>query len=282
MLTEVKAYSSWQSAPVLLLDENGRAETDLIQVRNIEGLTPVKASVNTTPLASVDGASFSSTSVLSRNIVLTAHPNPDWSTWTHEALRRMLYAYFMPKSLCLLQFFSDDMPAVQIEGYVEDISANLFSDDPEYLISIICPDPYFTAIEPEIITGQAIHEMGDFETINYNGSVEAGIHLKVTYTSGVSPMEIAIQIGDPAITHFMVETEVDTTNYMELSSVPMHKYVRNVDLDTGVITSLLSNVHIEEGSQWPFIQPGENHFHIITDDGEQDFVLTYYERFGGL
>lgn len=282
MLTEVKAYSSWQSAPVLILDDNGRAETDLIQIRNVEGLTPVKASVNTTPLASVDGASFSSTSVLSRNIVLTVHPNPDWSTWSSEALRRLLYSYFMPKSLSLLQFYSDDMPPVQIEGYVEDISANLFSDDPEYLISIICPDPYFTAIDPEIITGQAIHDMGDFETINYNGSVEAGIHLKVTYASGVSPMEIAIQIGDPAITHFMVETEVDSTNYFELSSVPMNKYVRNVDLDTGLIRSLLSNVHIEEGSQWPFIQPGENHFHVITPEGDQDFVLTYYERFGGL
>jgi len=282
VLTEVKAYSSWQSAPVLLLDENGRAETDLIQIRNIDGLTPVKASVNTTPLASVDGASFSSTSVLSRNIVLTVHPNPNWGTWTHESLRRLLYSYFMPKSLVLLQFYSDDMPDVGIEGYVEDISANLFSDDPEYLVSIICPDPYFTALEPEIVTGQAIHEMGMFETIDYNGSVESGIHLKVTYTSGASPMEIAVQIGDPAITHFMVETSVDATNYLELSSVPMDKYVRNVDLDTGVITSLLSNVHIEEGSNWPFIQPGENHFHVITDEGEQDFVLTYYERFGGL
>ena len=282
MLTEVKAYSSWQSAPILLLDENGRAETDLIQIRNIEGLTPVKASVNTSPLASVDGAAFSSTSVLSRNIVLTVHPNPDWNTWTHESLRRLLYAYFMPKSLTLLQFYSDDMPPVGIEGYVEDISANLFSDDLEYLVSIICPDPYFTALEPMIISGQAIHEIGTFETLQYNGSIEAGIHLKVTHTSGPSPMEIAIQIGDPVITHFMVETSVDSSHYFELSSVPKQKYVRMVHLDNGIITSLLSNVRIEQGSNWPFIQPGENHFHVITDDGEQDFVLTYYERFGGL
>ena len=50
MLTEVKAYSSWQSAPTLLLSDTGRAETDLVQIRNIDGLDPVKASVNTSPL----------------------------------------------------------------------------------------------------------------------------------------------------------------------------------------------------------------------------------------
>ena len=49
MLTEVKAFSSWRSAPTLLLNEDGRPEADLIQVRNITGLDPVKASVGTSP-----------------------------------------------------------------------------------------------------------------------------------------------------------------------------------------------------------------------------------------
>ena len=63
MLTEVKAYSSWRSAPTLPLDDNGRAETDLIQIRNIDGLDPVKASVNTSPYGSIDGASYAGSSV---------------------------------------------------------------------------------------------------------------------------------------------------------------------------------------------------------------------------
>ena len=71
MLTEVKAYSSWRSAPTLPLSDSGRAETDLIQIRNIDGLDPVKASVNTSPFGSVDGASYVGSSVESRNIVLT-------------------------------------------------------------------------------------------------------------------------------------------------------------------------------------------------------------------
>jgi hypothetical protein len=282
VLTEVKAYSSWQSAPALLLDDNGRAETDLIQVRHIEGLNPVKASINSSPLAVIDGTSFTGSNVLSRNIVLTVRPNPDWSTWSYEALRRLIYSYFMPKSLTRLRFLSDDMVPVEIEGYVEDVSVNQFSSDPEMLVSIICPDPYFTAVDPEIIIGQSIHEEGDFETIEYDGNIDVGIQLKVSHVSGDPPSFIAIQIGDPAITHFMMEASVDSSMNLEMSSVPMHKYVRNINLDSGIITNLLSKVHIEEGSAWPTLQPGENHFHIITDQGVQDFQLTYFERFGGL
>jgi hypothetical protein len=282
VLTEVKAYSSWHSAPTLLLDENGRAETDLIQVRNIEGLDPVTASIGTSQFGAVDGTSFVGSSVLSRNIVLTVHPNPDWLNWSYEALRRLLYSYFMPKRLVHLRFYSDDMIPVEIEGYVEAFTANQFSNDPEFLISIICPDPYFTAVDPTIVNGQSEHEIGMGETIEYNGSVETGIHVNVTYVSGSSPTSISVQIGDPPISYFIVEASVDTSTYFEMSSVPLNKYVQNVDLDSGIITNLLSTVTIEEGSSWPRLQPGENHFHIITDQGVQDFTLTYYERFGGL
>jgi hypothetical protein len=282
VLTEVKAYSSWHSAPTMLLEEDGRAETDLIQIRDIQGLNPVKAAINGSPLAVIDGESFVGANVLSRNIVLTVRPNPDWVTWSYESLRRLIYSYFMSKSLTRLQFLSDDMPTVQIDGYVEDVGVNQFSVDPEMVVSILCPNPHFTTVEPEIVQGATIHEEGDFETIEYNGNIETGIKCRVDYVSGTSPSEIIIQIGDPAITHFMVETSIDANSYFEMSSVPMNKYVRKIDLTTGVITNLLDKVHIEEGSQWPVLQPGENHFHVVTDVGEQEFTLDYYEKFGGL
>lgn len=282
MLTEVKAYSSWQSAPDLLLDSMGQAETDFIQVRNIEGLSPVKASISGAPLAVTDGTSFTGANVLSRNIVLTLGLNPDWQVWSYEALRRLLYAYFIPKRLTRLRFSSDDMPDVQIDGYVEDILINQFSPDPEYQVSILCPNPHFVAVEPEIIQGQAIHEMGDIETINYNGNVPAGIFVEVVHVADPEPESIAIQIGNPAITHFMVETSVDAMKYFQMSSVPLNKYVQSIDLSTSTIINLLNKVHIQEGSAWPTLEPGENHFHVITDVGDQDFTLKYYERFGGL
>ena len=282
MLTEVKAYSSWQSAPELLLSNNGGPEADLIQITNIEGLEPVKAAVNTSPFGSVDGEAYTGGNVLSRNIVLTLHPNPDWDNWTYEKLRRLIYAYFMPKRLTRLVFYSDDMIPVEIMGIVEAVSVNPFSKDPEIQVSIICPDPYFSALNGEVITGQSVRAGGEVAAIDYDGNVEAGIYVKVTSVSGSPPTTIGIQIGDPAISYFTVATAVNDSMYFEMSSVPMYKYVQNIDMNTGIIINLLSKITVQEGSSWPILQPGEQDFSVITDAGVQDWELTYFERFGGL
>jgi hypothetical protein len=279
VLTEVKAYSSWRSAPTLILNPDGQPSTDLIQITNIDGLDPVKASVNTSPYGSVDGASYIGSSVLSRNIVLTLRPNPNWDTWTYEKLRRLLYSYFMPKQLTQLVFYSDDLIPVEIYGIVESVSVNMFSKEPELLVSIICPDPYFTALDPTVLTG-----LDNVVTpVTYNGNVAAGILVKVSYTSGTAPTTIGIQIGDPKITYYGVTATISDTKYFEMSSIPMRKFVQNVDINTAVIENLLSKVYIQEGSLWPTLEPGDNEFVVVTNQtGVQDWELTYYERFGGL
>ena len=281
MLTQLEAYSSWESAPVLPLSDNGREETDLIQIRNIDGLDPVKAAINTSPFGSVDGVAFTGANVpTSRNIVLTLHPNPDWNTWTYEGLRRLIYSYFMPKQLTRLVFRSNDMPPVEIYGYVEDCSVVMFSTDVEISVSIICPDPYFTAVSPTIIAGQTSDGSGKFD-IQYNGSIEAGINVEVTRLLDPPPTFIAIQIGEQIVSYFRVAATVSSSMYFVMNSVPGSKYVRNVALGTGVITNLLPN--LQQGSQWPTLKPGINDFSVITDTpGNQDWELTYFERFGGL
>jgi phage-related protein len=280
VLTEVKAYSAWQSAPTLLLDENGRPETDLIQIRNIEGLDPVKASVNTSPYGSVPGESYVGSSVPKRNIVLTVGLNPDWDDWTYEKLRRMVYHYFTPSMPTRLVFYSDDIVPVEIVGVVESVENNQFSKDPELIVSVICPDPYFTALEPVVLTGLSAAENAPVTTIDYAGSVEAGIYVKVTHIADPTPDEdIGIQLG---LTFFGVHAVVDSSNYFEMSSIPMQKYVQNINLNTGVITNLLSQIYIQQGSLWPMLQPGENEFSVYTDVNPHDWELTYFERFGGL
>jgi len=280
VLTEVKAYSSWVSAPTLLLDEDGRSETDLVQIRNIDGLDPVKASVNTSLFGSVDGSAYTGASVGQRNIVLTVHPNPDWKTWTFESLRRLIYSYFMTKRPVRLVFISDDIPPVEILGIVESVDNVMFSKDPEFNVSVICPDPYFKSVVPKVVTGQSIRSGGAVTVVEYDGSVETGFEVKVSFSSGTAPTVIGIQIGDPKVNFFNVTATVGSSLYLDMSSVAMQKYVQNVSIGSGVITNLLSKV--QEGSKWPLLQPGDNNFSVITDQGVQDWELTIYERFGGL
>jgi phage-related protein len=282
VLTVLKAYSSWRSVPTLLLDDTGRAETDLLQIRNIDGIDPVKAAVNTSMLGSVDGAALVGSSVASRNIVLTVHPNPDWDIWSFEALRRLIYSYFMPKKPVRLVFESDDLIPVEISGVVESVTINPFSKDQEFLVSVICPDPYFTAVEPVVLTGPTVTVPDEGTLIDYKGNIEAGINVRVSWTVDPSPSDIGIQLGDPRVSYFAVLATVNETMYFEMNSIPMRKYVQNVNIGTGVINNLLSKVHVQEGSAWPTLQPGENVFYVITDEGVQDWQLTYFERFGGL
>jgi hypothetical protein len=280
LLTAVKAYSSWRSAPTLLLDETGRSETDLIQVREVSGLDPVKASVNVSPRGSVEGVTYIDSNIPGRNIVLTIHPNPDWLAWSFESLRRLIYQYFMPGRQVRLIFESDDLVPVEIYGIVESVEVSQFSKDPEMLVSVICPDPYFTAVDPTVVTGQTVRTGGSTVVVPYDGSVESGLIVRVTYTSGTNPTSIGVQLGNPAISYFNVVAAVNSALYFELSSIPTQKYVQNVNIGTGVIDNLLS--HVQDGSTWSVLQPGDNDFSVITDQGVQDWELTFFERFGGL
>jgi hypothetical protein len=188
----------------------------------------------------------------------------------------------MPKRATRLIFYSDDMIPVEISGIVESAEISMFSKDPEFIVSIICPYPYFTALEPTVLTGQSVRSVEETVVVEYNGTVESGIYVKLTAVTAPDPAEIAIQIGDPLITYFVVESTVSASMYFEMSSVPTRKFVQNVNIGTGIITNLLSKAHIQEGSQWPTFQPGENEFAVVTNQGVQDWELRYFERFGGL
>lgn len=280
MLTKLQAYSSWDSAKTLPLSDAGREETDLLQIRNIDGLTPVKATINTATFGSVDGAAYTGSNVPTRNIVLTIHPNPDWDLWTSEELRRLLYSYFMPKLLTRFIFYSDDIPPVEIYGYVEDVSPNLFSSDVEIQVSIICPDPYFTELNPTIISG-ASSDGSDPIDFEYAGDIETGFNVEVIHVGNPPPTFIGIQVGDPSLSFFNTTASVDPSTYYLMNSIPGQKYVQNVSYANGVITNLLPKMY--SGSTWPTLKPGINDFSVITDSpGNQEFRLTYFARRGGL
>lgn len=280
MITQIKAYTELEDAPTLPIDVDGSAETDLIQIRDIQGLDPVDASIGTSQYGSVDGASPTGNTVNTRNIVMTIGLNPDWGTNTYSSLRRLIYGYFIPKRRVKLEFYCDDMADVQILGYVEKVTINPFSKDPEFQISIICPDPHFTAIEESIFTG---HTDDAPLTIDYQGSVPAGILVKVSDSGAAAPGTIGVNIGVPPYIQFLAGATVASDMYFELSSVPLRKWIRNV-MDSEEIISLLGSEYVDESGSftWPVLQPGENKIAIVTDVGSHDWTLRYFERFGGL
>ena len=118
---------------------------DRYQVISIRGLNPTDAQINTTKTAGMDGAQFNSARLNVKNIVITLQLNGDV-----ERNRLELYDYFRTKEWCRF-YYSSDSRAVYIDGYVETVECDLFSNGEKMQISILCPRSYFSALN-EIVT----------------------------------------------------------------------------------------------------------------------------------
>lgn len=281
MLQNMQVFGPRATLPTLPLAGSG-PDTDPIQIRNITGLEPVKANVNTTPLGSVDGETYNGSSVGKRNIVITFGLNPDWVDQSIATLRQFLYAYLMPKQSVKLRFFSDILTTCDIDGYVESIEPNIFSKDPEIVVSIINPLPYFIGIEPVVVIG-AVTDTAIPHEIDYEGTVDTGFILEVkpTVATPLYSGALIITTGPSDEQFFQVDVTIGPDSYYKMSTVQGSKYARQIATPSGVITNLLRTLNLT--AAWPQLQPGVNEIDIIAAalPGQQ-WTLTYTPKFGGL
>lgn len=167
-------------------------------VSSIDGLGPVKATINKNELATSDGSIFNSARLSDRNIVLELlFDNTNDSI---ENIRQKSYKYFPLKRKIKFQIFTDNRE-LEIDGYVESNEPKIFSDKEGTQVSIICPEPYFHAIvnqstifygvnsefefefENDSLT-ESLLEMGSIEqrreqTIYYTGDAEVGVTISI-------------------------------------------------------------------------------------------------------
>jgi hypothetical protein len=253
-------------------------------VRNIDGLGPVKADILSTQFATGDGELFQGSSVGKRNIVMTLGFNPDWEEQTMSSLRHQLYRYLLPKAWTKLRFFSDDMPTVDIEGYVESFEPNIFSQDPEVQVSIICPKPDFIEVDAIVYTGLVDAGVSVLE-FEYEGTVETGFEVRIDQTpanvSYVGALQVLMQ-QEPSDPEIFISSSitVNGTYYFKLSTIRNAKRVSKVAIADGAVTNLLQ--YVDDDSVWPSIKPGTNLFSMVAAENDQAWTLAFFNRFGGL
>jgi Phage tail protein len=282
MLTKMEVFSpSLLSIPAFEFDDNGNANLDKIQIHDIAGLDPVTAAINTSQYGSIDGSYYTGSSVGQRNIVLSVGFHPDWNDYTMEDLRMILYQYFMPKRQVTMQFESTHLPEVTIDGFVESLTPNIFSQDPEIQISIICPNPDFVAIESLEIDGvvSAITPV-TFTPIAYEGSIETPMDVTIktsaggTYTGNLYLMNYGVEQDT-----FTVAVALTSSAYVEFNSADGARAIDSVA--GGVHTSLIKT--IGSTATWLKLNPGLNNFAIASaTPANQRWVMTYNPRYGGL
>lgn len=281
MITKMEVFSPNPSVPELPV-AGFMPSSDPIQIRDIQGLGPVKAEIATTPFATGRGEIFQGASVTKRNIVVTLGLHPNWVDQSMTSLRQMLYRYFMPQSWTKLRFISDDFPVVGIDGVVESFDPNMFSQDPEIQISIICPKPDFIEVDTTLVYG--VVDDGTTEVvIDYAGSVSAGFELRI-----LSSEILATYLGDLTIVNKSVEgtrtfkaqaVTVDSDMYFMMNTVRSDRRIHNV-LDDGQAINILAKMATQ--SEWPELSPGENVFTVAASTPGLDWVMGYFNRFGGI
>lgn len=262
-------------------NEDGTIQNDPIQIRDVDGLGPVTADLGTTQYGVIDGAVYNGGLVGQRNIVITFGLNPDYENYTVQALRELLYSYFMPKNEVTLTFHRDNMPDCEIDGYVESMQTNIFAKEPEVQVSILCPYPYFTDVIQSVTTGIAIAVDGVARVnIPYMGNVPSGFVLTASMAAATYSGVIKMINSAPTPETFLTTTTViDATHRFEISTILGSKYVRHVNPTTGVPTNLMGLV--VQSSEWPQLYPGPNSFAFMAGT-TQTWSLRYFNRYGGI
>lgn len=275
-----------------------------IYVKEIKGISPPKADINTMEISTWDGDVYVSSRLSKRNIVLTFGIIGAPSV---EDARHLLYKYFPIKKKVKLTFTTDSR-VVQTEGYVEENDVQIFSQNETAQISVICPDPYFyepdisehafIGVEPlfefpfENPVGEETLEFGEIRldtraVLVYTGDADTGMTMTLTnYAENVGNIRInnlttqsyiAINVGKiTKLTGYAFskgDSIVITTNFGRCSAV-MRK--------GGNVYNILGAIN--KDADWFQLTQGDNVFDFNAEIGVEDLMLTFTYRnaFGGV
>ena len=246
-------------------------------IKDIQGLDPVPAEIVSGSFANSDGEQFQSSRRGKRNIIVKLDLRYDYGGMSVGELRAGLYGYFMPKMEILLRFFDDLIGVVEIRGTVESFSAPLFVQEPEATISILCFDSDFVDPNPTIITGSTNGTYIE-TTINYKGTVETGIVLRVLPNRSLSEITLNHRTPDNVDSSLPFVGNLVSGDQLIISTIPGKKggtLVRDF-AERSVLYGISPFAH------WITLKPGENYVRVHVPGNAMPYALEFTTRYGGL
>lgn len=138
---------------------NVDGNTPGIVIESIEGIYAFTGEVVTSPYSQTNGDRYKSTRATKRNIVVSGKIFDNF--WEN---RQMMYRVFRLGSVGQFCYTEPDRSNRYADYYVESVEIDQDAYRGEYQISLICPDPFFYAGEPESI--DLASWISDFEFIH--------------------------------------------------------------------------------------------------------------------
>lgn len=247
-----------------------------INVLNVTGLDPVKATFASSSFANQPGAVFQSSRRDTRNITLQLGIDPDPAVTTVRSLRQTIYNFFRSESEVNLTFYFDDTtdPYV-IDGRVETCGSNMFTTDPVVDISIICFNPDF--YDPVPVTVNGVGDMSNVH-IAYEGTSPTGFIFTINIQSDVSQFTIYYTDINANTTTFEFAAGLLTGDVVTINTVRGNKGATL--LRAGVTSSILYGVSPQ--SVWPELVPGDQWLQVWAEGTAFPISFQYTKLFGEL
>lgn len=288
----------------LVLDLFHPEKSGLI-VRSISGLGPPKANINSTDLATADGALYSSARASTRNIVFNLQ---FMFAPTIEDSRQLTYKYFPLKKLVKIEVETDNR-SLETSGYVESNQPDIFSKEETTQISILCLNPFFYDPNPSVTqfatvtpafefpfsnesTTESLIEFGTINldtrsTIDYIGDVDTGvlitIHALGSVSGSLTIYNVETQekmVVDLAKIKTLIGKDYGSGDDIIISTVSGDKYVQV--LHDGKYTNAIAA--IEKLADWFQVSVGRNIFNFTVTKGIENLVMSFSYRnaYGGI
>lgn len=251
-------------------------------VYKIEGLAPPKVNVNSSVNSTQDGSVINSVRMDNRNLVLYLAIDGDI-----EKNRIKLYKYFPPKSTVTI-YFSNDSRKVCIEGSVELIECDMFTNKQVAQISIICPKPYFKAIDelttsfgdvsslfefPFSISASGIEISAISTNVRKNiinaGDTDTGIIIELFAAAG--------QVVNPIIYDVFKRTKIKlNVNMLQSDLITINTNVgeKSITLTRNGVSSNAMG-YLSSDSTWLQFYAGDNIFTYECESGGSNLQITF-------
>lgn len=250
-------------------------------VYKVTGLQPPAAIINSSSNATTDGSTVNSVRTGTRNIVIYTTLEGDL-----EASRAMLYKYFPLKKRITL-YYKNGSRDVYIEGYVEVIECDLFTQKQIAQISILCPQPYFKAAEDLVSYFSDTSALFQFpfsmaadgveiskitrnvrKSIINTGDIESGLIIDL-YAVG--------EVVNPVIYDVFQRTHIKLNFKMAAGD----RIVINTNVGSKSITLIRGGVssnivgYMYPDSTWLMLGAGDNVFTYECESGSDNLQLTF-------
>lgn len=250
-------------------------------IADIKGLNPPNAVINTSTIATTDGAIFNSSRANIRNIVITVVFSGDV-----EESRTNLYRFFPIKEPITL-YYANARRSVKIEGYVESFECDLFQNSQRAQISILCPKSYFRSKEdlelsfsqyvgafefPVNIPASGLEVSSKIENsiavIDYSGDTETGMIIKLYASGNVVRPVIRNNLTNET---FVLEMELLSGDIVTINTKRGEKSVTLYR--DGTTTNIINK--LVPGSTWLTVRTGSNVFSYECVYGEENITLHF-------